>query len=72
MYSPLKLPSPSLNDVFGLISSNPVGENRERTPLPLHEPQVRYPPLIGSNICPSLHLLPSLSTKSHISPNATM
>jgi hypothetical protein len=40
-YSPLKELSPSLNDVLGLISSIPVGENLDFTPDPEQLPQVR-------------------------------
>ena len=71
-YSPLNPVSPSLIDVFGFIKSIPVGENLLLTPLPEQLPQVRYPPLIGSNICPSLQRLPSLSVNSQISPSATI
>ena len=71
-YSPLNPVSPSLSDVLGLIKSIPVGLNRLFTPLPEQLPHVLYPPLTASNICPSLHLFPSRSINSHISPSATM
>ena len=52
-YSPLSALSPSLSAVLGLMSNIPVGLNLLFTPEPLQLEHVRYPPFIGSKICPS-------------------